>query len=136
MELVCEQILKLIIALILGGLIGLERERSRRPAGLRTHMLVCLGSTLLTVISVDYFSADYARMIAAIISGIGFIGAGSAIAQGSKGIHGLTTAASLWAVTAIGIGVGVGWYILSGVTAILTLLILFLGKLEDRFLDK
>lgn len=136
MELIYEQILKLVLALVLGGVVGLERERSHKPAGLRTHILVCLGSALLTIISISYFTADNARITAAIVSGIGFIGAGSTIAQGNKGIHGLTTAASLWAVTAIGIGIGIGWYAISVATAILTLLILFLGKLEGRFLAK
>ena len=136
MELIYEQTLKLILAVILGGLVGLERERSHKPAGLRTHMLVCLGSTLLAVISINYFTEDYARIIAGIITGMGFIGAGSTIAQGNRGIHGLTTAASLWAVTAIGIAVGVGWYVIASITAILTILILFMGKLENRFSGK
>lgn len=130
MEVIYEQIIKLLLASLLGGLIGWERERSHKPAGLRTHMLVCLGSTLITIISINYFTNDYARIIAGLITGIGFIGAGTTIAQGRKGVHGLTTAASLWAITAIGICIGIGWYILSAITAIFVILILFLGKLE------
>ena len=107
---------------------GWERERSHKPAGLRTHMLVCVGAALITLISVGFFVEDYARIVAAIITGIGFIGAGTIIAQGTKGIHGLTTAASLWVVAAIGISVGVGWYYISVIAAILIMLILFLGK--------
>jgi len=130
MELIYEQVLKLILAVILGGVIGWERERSHKPAGLRTHMLVCLGSTLITIISINYFISDYARIVAGIITGIGFIGAGSAIAQGTKGIHGLTTAASLWATMAMGIALGVGMYVLAGVTSALVMIILLLGKIE------
>lgn len=132
MEVIYEQIIKLLLASLLGGLIGWERERSHKPAGLRTHMLVCLGSTLITIISINYFTNDYARIIAGLITGIGFIGAGTTIAQGTKGVHGLTTAASLWAITAIGICIGIGWYILSAITSIFVILILFLGKLEPE----
>lgn len=132
MELIYEQTLKLILAVVLGGLIGWERERSHKPAGLRTHMLVCIGSALITIVSINYFTEDYARIIAGIITGIGFIGAGTIIAQGNKGIHGLTTAASLWAVAAIGITAGIGWYALSSIAAVLIMLILFIAKLEHR----
>ncbi len=132
MEVIYAQILKLVLAVVFGGIIGLERERSHKPAGLRTHMLVCISSALITIISVDYFGNDYARLVAGIVTGIGFIGAGAIIAQGKEGMHGLTTAASLWVAAAIGIGTGIGWYVLSGVTAILTLAILFLGRLEKR----
>jgi len=132
MELIYEQALKLILAVVLGGLVGWERERSHKPAGLRTHMLVCLGATLVTVVSINYFTADYARIISGIVTGVGFIGAGTIIAQGTKGIHGLTTAASLWSVAAIGISVGVGWYALAGIATVLIALILFLGKLRKK----
>ncbi|MBW2988778.1 MgtC/SapB family protein [Candidatus Woesearchaeota archaeon] len=128
MELIYEQVLKLLLAVVLSGLIGWERERSHKPAGLRTHMLVCLGSTLISMISVGYFIEDYARIIASVITGIGFIGAGTIIAQGSKGVHGLTTAASLWLVAAIGICIGVGWHLLAIVSSLLIVLILFLGS--------
>jgi len=127
MELIYEQTLKLLLAVVLSGLIGWERERSHKPAGLRTHMLVCVGSALITIVSINYFVEDYARIIAAVITGIGFIGAGTIIAQGTKGIHGLTTAASLWIVAAVGISVGIGWYVLSVIATVLIMLILFLG---------
>ena len=130
MELVYEQITKLVVAVILGGLVGWERERSHKPAGLRTHMLVSVGATLVTIISINYFTEDYARVIAGIITGIGFIGAGAIIAQGTKGVHGLTTAATLWAMAAVGICIGIGWYVLAVASTILIVLILFLGKLE------
>ncbi len=134
MDLVYEQVLKLLLAVVLGGLIGFERERSHKPAGLRTHMLVCLGASLITIVSINYFVNDYARIISGIVSGIGFIGAGTIIAQGNKGIHGLTTAASLWAVATIGITVGIGWYALASMATALIMLVLFMAKLEHMSL--
>ena len=130
MELIYEQALKLVLAAILGSLLGLEREKSHKPAGLRTHVLVCLGASLITIISINYFSNDHARIIAGAITGMGFIGAGAIIAQGNKGVHGVTTAASLWVVAIIGITVGIGWYTLSAIAAVLAVLILFLGRLK------
>lgn len=132
MELIYEQTLKLVLAIVLSGLIGWEREKSHKPAGLRTHMLVCVGASLITITSVGYFAEDYARIISGIITGIGFIGAGAIIAQGTKGVHGLTTAASLWVVAAIGIVVGIGWYYLAVIATILIILILFLARLETK----
>lgn len=123
-----ELALRLVIAVVLGSLIGLERELARRPAGLRTHALVCLGSCLFTVISVHSFSMD-AKIAAAIVTGIGFIGAGNIIATRGH-IRGITTAASLWAVAGIGIAVGVGSYILSTVTTFLAVVILRFKRSE------
>ncbi len=134
MEVIYEQVIRLILAVVLGGLIGWEREKWHKPAGLRTHMLVCIGAALLTIISVGYFREDYARIVSGVITGIGFIGAGTIIAQGKKGIHGLTTAASLWAVAAIGICVGIGWYGLAVITAVLIMLILFLGGYKKELI--
>jgi putative Mg2+ transporter-C (MgtC) family protein len=100
-------IIKLLIAVALGGVIGLEREAHGRPAGLRTHILVCLGSALFTLISETYTgkNSDPSRVAAQIVTGVGFLGAGTIIRQGSM-IRGLTTAASLWTVAAIGMAVG------------------------------
>lgn len=123
-----ELALRLIIAVVLGSLIGLERELARRPAGLRTHALVCLGACLFTVISIYNFSMD-TKVVAAIVTGIGFIGAGNIIATRGQ-IRGITTAASLWAVAGVGIAVGVGSYILGTVTAFLVILILQFRRLE------
>lgn len=106
---------RLLLAAVLGGLVGFERERHNRPAGLRTHILVCLGSTLVMIVSVVGFSGelgargDQARIAAQVVSGIGFLGAGSILRQGSA-IRGLTTAASLWVVAAVGLAVGIGLY--------------------------
>jgi putative Mg2+ transporter-C (MgtC) family protein len=104
-----DMILKLVVALVLGGLIGLERETHGRPAGLRTHVLVCLGSTLFALCSYTIAGTrfDPGRISAQIVTGIGFLGAGTIIRQGSV-IRGLTTAASVWTVAAIGLAVAVG----------------------------
>lgn len=118
-----EQIIRLILAVILGLVIGFERERAHKPAGLRTHMLVCLGSCLFTIVSLR-FSLDPARIAAGIVAGIGFIGAGAIIAEREK-IVGITTAASLWVTSAIGLALGIGDYILAVMAAVLTVLILF-----------
>jgi putative Mg2+ transporter-C (MgtC) family protein len=102
-------ILRLAIAAVLGGLIGLERETHGRPAGLRTHILVCVGSTLFALCSYAIAGArfDPARVTAQIVTGMGFLGAGTIMRQGSA-VRGLTTAASMWTVAAIGIAVAVG----------------------------
>lgn len=100
--------IKLILAGLLGGLVGYEREKNEHPAGLRTHMLVCLGSTLIVLISQSYgVGSDPTRIAAQIVSGIGFLGAGTILRQGNV-VRGLTTAASLWTVAGIGMAVGVG----------------------------
>lgn len=101
--------LKLMLSGILGGVVGYEREVHEHPAGLRTHILVCLGSTLITLISVSFVppDGDPSRIAAQIVSGIGFLGAGTILRQGSI-VRGLTTAASLWAVAGIGMAIGIG----------------------------
>jgi putative Mg2+ transporter-C (MgtC) family protein len=88
------------LAVLLGGVIGIEREITHKPAGLRTHMLVCLGSCLFTIISVHEFNVDPAKLAAGIVTGIGFIGAGAIIAERER-VVGITTAASLWVTAAL-----------------------------------
>ena len=104
-----DMIARLGVAVLLGGLIGLEREAHERPAGLRTHVLVCVGSALFTLCSYKVAGArfDPGRVTAQIVTGIGFLGAGTIIRQGSV-VRGLTTAASIWTVAAIGIAVAIG----------------------------
>jgi len=103
-----EMVIKLLLAFLAGGLVGLERERQDRPAGLRTHMLVCGGSLLFTVISLGLGNkGDNTRIAAQIVSGIGFLGAGTIFRSGNS-VRGLTTAAGLWTVSAIGMGIGAG----------------------------
>ncbi|MBE6024796.1 MAG: MgtC/SapB family protein [Cellulosilyticum sp.] len=107
-------IVKLTLAIILGGIIGWEREHTNRPAGLRTHEVVCIGATLCMMVS-EFVSFKYGTMIdptrmgAQVISGIGFLGAGTIIKEGFS-VKGLTTAASLWCVSCIGLAIGAGFY--------------------------
>jgi putative Mg2+ transporter-C (MgtC) family protein len=127
---------RLLLSAVLGGLIGIEREISDQPAGFRTHMLVALGACLFAVVSAYSFGAfvgiesapqfrfDPTRVAAQIVTGIGFLGAGAIIRYGMS-VRGLTTAASLWVVAAIGTAVGLGGYLLGGVTTAITLGALF-----------
>ncbi|WP_006715898.1 MgtC/SapB family protein [Desulfitobacterium metallireducens] len=121
--------LKLILACILGGIVGWQREKINKPAGIRTHMLVALGSALVTVISVyafksfDTVNQDPGRIMSNIVTGIGFLGAGTIIHEGPT-VKGLTTAASIWVVAAIGMAAGSGMYISALVTTFLVFLIL------------
>ena len=119
---------QLLLSVALGALIGFERELKRRPAGLRTHMLVSLGATIFTIISLS-FDIEPARVAAGIVTGIGFLGAGSIIAQRGH-IRGITSAATLWAVAGIGLAVGVEEYLISIVGAIMIFAILQLRRLE------
>lgn len=124
-------VLRLTAGVVLGAIIGFEREFHRQPAGFRTHSLVSLGAALFTVVGAFGFSGDLAdptRVAAQIVSGIGFIGAGT-ILQHRGHIRGLTTAASLWSVAAIGTAAGAGLYVVAGVG---TLLILVVLSLLDR----
>ena len=122
-------IVRLLLAVVLGILVGVEREISHKPAGLRTHALVSLGACLFTVISIYYFNMDPARVAAGIVAGIGFIGGGSIIATKGQ-VQGITTAASLWCVAAIGLAVGVGAYVLAVVSSALVFGVLWLRKAE------
>ena len=124
MNLELELVVRLILGFVLSGIVGLEREVSLKPAGLRTHVLVGLGSTLLTVLSIDAFpGSDPSRVAASIIVGIGFLGAGTILKTEEK-IIGLTTAATLWIVASIGVATGAGFYVLAIVATILAFLVL------------
>ncbi|HEX8599175.1 MAG TPA: MgtC/SapB family protein [Chloroflexia bacterium] len=123
---------RVALAFILGGIVGYERERVQRPAGLRTHMLVCAGSACFTVASVFGFDElgtvrDPARLAAQIITGIGFLGAGTIFRTGST-VRGLTTASSIWITAAIGIVAGLGLVLLAVFTTMLTWIALFMLK--------
>jgi putative Mg2+ transporter-C (MgtC) family protein len=118
--------LRLTVGLVLGALIGFERELHRQPAGFRTHSLVALGAALFTIVSAYAFTGpmvDPTRIAAQIVSGIGFIGAGT-ILQYRGHIRGLTTAASLWAVAAIGTAAGAGMFVIAATGTVLILVVL------------
>lgn len=122
-----EQALQMLVALLLGGIVGLEREWHGRSAGLRTNMIVAMGACLFTILSLTGFpntgTADPARVAAQIVSGIGFLGAGL-ILQHKNHVRGLTTAATVWLVAAIGMAVGVKAYFLATVTTVLVTFVL------------
>jgi putative Mg2+ transporter-C (MgtC) family protein len=135
-DLLSKTLARLVLAAVLGGIIGLERELKRRPAGLRTNMFICFGAAMFTILSnslASSFGGDHTRIAAQIIPGIGFIGAGS-ILQSKGSVTGLTTAATLFVVASIGMAVGGGMYL----DAIFATLLIFLalqvlGYLERRF---
>lgn len=123
---------KLILSLILGAAVGIEREFNEKPAGLKTNVLICLGSAMFTILSfrVAGPGVDPARISAQILSGIGFLGAGAIMRDGDH-VTGLTTAAVIWVVSAIGMGVGMGYYTLAALATIATLLVqVGLGQMD------
>jgi len=127
-----EMTIKLLLAVLLGAMIGYEREMKRRPAGLRTHMLVSLGSALFTILSLNAFpGSDPARVASNILVGIGFIGAGTVL-QMKERVIGLTTAASLWVTAAIGMAVGSGFYLVAIITAVVAFATLWLKEIEKK----
>lgn len=125
-----ELLFRLFLAVALGALIGFEREITHRPAGLRTHMLVSLGAAIFAIVVTSYGNPDSA--LGAIVTGIGFLGAGSIIALRGH-VQGITTAATIWVVASIGLGVGTGQYTLSIVGAVLVFMILQIKKVEEKF---
>lgn len=138
-----EMLIRLISAAALGSLIGFERERLLWAAGIRTHMLVCVGSCLIMLVSQYGFSnilltqsnvvLDPSRIAAQVVSGIGFLGAGSILARGEI-VKGLTTAASIWTVAAIGLAVGGGLYLAAGASTVIILIILVgIKPLEEAY---
>lgn len=138
-----EILLRLLLAGVLGGVIGYEREHTHRPAGFRTHILVCLGSALVMVTSVFIFNQyrqfanlDPTRLGAQVISGIGFLGAGTIIRDGIN-VRGLTTAASLWAVSCVGLAAGIGFYEGAVIaTALIMLTLIFMKRIENLLARK
>ena len=135
-------IMRLLIALIVGGLTGLERERSHQFAGFRTHILVSVGSCITSITSFSLFfqynsysNIDPARLSAQVLSGVGFLGAG-AILKTSNGIRGLTTAAGIWATACIGIAVGYGYYILAISAWLFVMVTLYILKNIDKMIFK
>jgi putative Mg2+ transporter-C (MgtC) family protein len=129
-------LLRLSVAVLLGGLVGLQRERARKPAGLRTHILVCLGTSVVVLAcsGIGMTLDGQSRVIQGIVTGVGFIGAGSILKLSHEHeIKGLTTAAGLWMTAAIGIACGVGAIGIALISAVLTLIVLVLAKvIEDR----
>lgn len=141
-----ELIIRLAAATLLGSIVGLERQKHEWAAGLRTHMLVCLGSALVMIVSTYGFqdvvghngiSLDPSRVAAQVVSGIGFLGAGTILFLRQEVVRGLTTAAGLWTVAAIGLACGGGLYLAAAITtAIVYIILAFIKPLETRFINK
>lgn len=142
-----ELAIRLLVSLALGLIIGIEREITNKTAGLRTHILVCLGSTVFTILSIHSFSSidpidgavivnDPARIAAQILTGIGFIGGGAILHYGIS-VFGLTTAATLWVTASIGMAIGTGDFFVGGFATVLTFIVLvIIRKFENLFLSK
>jgi len=121
---------RLIVSAVLAGIIGFEREKVHKPAGLRTHVLVAVGATLITLVSIDAITGgDPTRIAAGIVTGIGFLGAGT-IFRDKNHVRGLTTAASIWAVSGVGIAVGAGYFFASLVATGIMFVTLTISKFE------
>lgn len=138
-----EVLFKIMVSLVFGGVIGLEREHHNQPAGLKTHIILCVGATLITIVSIemardlgDPLHTDPTRIAANIVTGIGFLGGGAILRMGAT-VRGLTTAACLWAVTGVGMAIGGGYYFAASVTILTILLTLhFLARVENVFLHR
>jgi putative Mg2+ transporter-C (MgtC) family protein len=132
-------VVRLLLAAVLGAMVGLEREIHEHPAGMRTHLLVSVGSASFTILSIEAFGApgaDPGRIAAQIVSGIGFLGAGAILKEGAT-IRGLTTAASLWAVASVGMAAGAGAWVVALTVALVVVVSLWpLGLLTDRFVGR
>lgn len=132
-------VIRLVLSLLLGGAIGFERGRKGRAAGLRTHILVCIGSCMasitgLYVTEILGYATDPMRIGAQVISGIGFLGVGTILVTGSMQVRGLTTAAGLWSTAAVGLCIGVGFYEAAIICSLLLVfVIVVLHRFDDRF---
>ncbi len=125
-----ELVLRVLLAVALGAIIGFQRGKAEKPAGMRDLVLICAGAALFTVVSIYGFGVvDQARVAAGIVTGIGFLGAGAIIRRGEGGVvKGLTTAATIWVTAGIGLAAGAGMYILATVTTFLVLVVLLLPR--------
>ena len=128
---------RLLLAAGLGAAIGLEREYRRKPAGLRTNILIAIGSALFTILSLSMSAGtgDHSRVAGQIVTGIGFLG-GGAILRNRDTVHGMTTAATIWVNAAIGVAAGTGQYLLATVTTALTLVVLVVLPPVEMYFEK
>lgn len=133
--------LRILVAVFCGGAVGLERTLRGKPAGLRTNMLICLGATLFVMTQrligqTLEGGVDASRIAAQVVTGIGFLGAGAIIRQGTI-VHGLTTAATIWVVAAIGVFIGIGYHWTAlAITVCVVLILVPLGRVERSVLDR
>ncbi len=122
--------MRVVMAFLLGGLIGWERERHGISAGIRTYGAICLGACVFGLVSLSIAGADPSRIAAQVVTGVGFMGGGLIFRQGDQHVSGLTTAATLWATAAVGLAVALGMYMISFLTALLIYVLLFLPRLK------
>ncbi|MEI8278977.1 MAG: MgtC/SapB family protein [Bacteroidota bacterium] len=136
MELNNDILIKLLLAILVGGIIGMEREYRSKSAGFRTLILISFGAALFTIFSISLGGTESATRIAAnIVVGIGFIGAGVIFKEGIR-VNGITTAATIWVTAALGMGIGAGYYWVSIIGALLVVVILYVFTYFERFIDK
>ena len=132
-----DMVIRLVVSLVLGGIVGYERERDAQAAGLRTHMILTIGACLAMILSINVSAlrdTDPTRLAAQVISGIGFLGAGAILRLGFN-IKGLTTAASLWSMAIVGLAIGYGYFLAGIVTTALMMLILtVINAIENRYI--
>lgn len=131
---------RLVVSAVLGSLIGVEREMHEKPAGFRTHVLVCMGAAIFALISVsigEEFASlvDVSRVAAGIVTGIGFLAAGS-IFRDKDRVRGMTTAAGIWVLAGVGMASGLGYYVLAVAATIISLVVLIVGRVLDYYLKR
>lgn len=139
MEVIIEDVLfygiKLVICMILAGIIGFEREKQEKAAGLRTHMIICMSSCVFTLVGlsfVDAVQSEITRVFQGIVTGVGFVGAGAIIRDGGS-VKGITTASTIWIIAAVGMAVATGEYVLAGISSILTFIVIkVFGNIQHR----
>jgi putative Mg2+ transporter-C (MgtC) family protein len=130
-------VIRLAVSIAIGGLIGLERELEHKPAGLRTIILVCLGSTIFMLIGLELglLGTELGRIIAGVVTGVGFLGAG-AIIRARGEVYGLTTAATIWLASGLGLAIGAGYYIIAALSVISALIVLRILGIVENALSK
>ena len=132
-----EIVVRLAVSVAIGGLIGLERELEHKPAGLRTIILVCLGSTIFILLGLELglVNSEPGRIVAGVVTGIGFLGAG-AIIRARGEVYGLTTAATIWLASGLGLAIGAGYYLLAITACVFVLIVLRILGIVERALSK
>ncbi len=134
MVIVQDELVKLLVALLVGSIIGFEREVHAKAAGLRTLTLICVGATLFTIVSTRFGDPSNSRVASNIVTGIGFLGAGAILFSEGR-IKGLTTASSIWVAAALGMAIGIGEFALAGVATAVVITVLWLFASVDRLID-
>jgi len=130
-------VIRLAVSIVVGGLIGLERELEHKPAGLRTIILVCLGSTIFMLVGFELglLGTEMGRIVAGVVTGVGFLGAG-AIIRARGEVYGLTTAATIWLASGLGLAIGAGYYILAITSSVFVLVVLRILGIVEKALSR